>query len=55
MAKKKKVKGKSMTELMMQTRSTWRINPVTRVHEDDQKNKKKMREEGKKLAKSDDI
>lgn len=53
MAKKKKMTGKSMTELMMQMRSTWQINPRTRVQENEQKNKKKIREEGRKIIEKD--
>lgn len=50
MAKKKK----TMTDIMMQLRNTWQINPRTRVHESELKNKKKVREEGKKLTQKED-
>jgi ribosomal protein S8 len=50
MAKKKK----TVTDLMMQVRNTWKINPRTRVHESELKNKKKVREEGRKLVQKDD-
>ena len=47
-------KKKTMTDLMLQVRNTWKINPRTRIKEDEQKNKKKRREADKKLVKSDD-
>jgi hypothetical protein len=47
-------KKKSMTDLMLQIRNTWKINPRTRIKEDEQKNKKKRREADKKLVKTDD-
>ncbi len=47
-------KKKTMTDLMLQMRNTWKINPRTRIKEDEQKNKKKRREADKKLAKTDD-
>ncbi|WP_214658750.1 hypothetical protein [Candidatus Formimonas warabiya] len=46
MMKKKKVK------LVQGPRNFWTINPKTRVHDNDiKRNKKKLREEGKKIAK----
>jgi hypothetical protein len=47
-------KKKTMTEMMLQIRNTWKINPRTRIKEDEQKNKKKRREADKKLVKTDD-
>lgn len=47
-------KKKTMTDMMLQIRNTWKINPRTRIKEDEQKNKKKRREAGKKLVKADD-
>jgi hypothetical protein len=46
-------KAKSMVELMKEFRNTWHINPRTRVQENELKNKKKRRAEGKRLSKSD--
>jgi prophage tail gpP-like protein len=47
-------KKKTMTDMMLQIRNTWKINPRTRIKEDEQKNKKKRREIDKKLVKPDD-
>ena len=49
MAKSKK----TMTDLMKEIRGSWNINPRTRVQENELKNKKKVRQEGKKAAKDD--
>ena len=50
MAKKKR----TMTEIMLQMRNTWKINPRTRVQENEQKNKKKRREDDRKSVQKDD-
>ncbi len=45
-------KKKTSLELMQEIRTTWSINPRTRVHDNDiRKNKKKLRSEGKKESK----
>lgn len=46
-------KPRSMTELMKEFRNTWNINPRTRVQENELRNKKKRRAEGKRLSKGD--
>jgi hypothetical protein len=46
MNKKKIVPG-------LNTRVLWTINPRTRIHEDNRKNKKKMRQTGQKIAKQE--
>ncbi|OPZ93767.1 MAG: hypothetical protein BWY74_01004 [Firmicutes bacterium ADurb.Bin419] len=46
-------KKKSNIELMKEIRGTWKLNPVTRVHDNDiKKNIKKERREGKSMCKS---
>lgn len=43
---------KTSLDLMKEIRTTWSINPITRVHDNDiRKNKKKMRNEGRKASK----
>ena len=45
-------KKKTSLDLMREIRTTWSINPRTRVHDNDiRKSKKKMRSEGKKETK----
>lgn len=43
------VKKKNMLDLMKEIRRSWVINPRTRIKENDMKNKKKRRQEDKKL------
>lgn len=50
MAKKKK----TMIDIMKQVRNSWNINPRTRVQENELKNKKKRREDERKLAQKGD-
>ena len=47
-------KKKSTIDLLKEIRNSWVINPRTRVQENDLKNKKKRRQEEKKLAKGDE-
>lgn len=49
-----KKKAKSSIELMNEIRREWTINPRTRVKENDLKNKKKSRQQGKREAKCGD-
>ena len=42
-------KKKTMFDLMKEIRKSWVINPRTRVKENDIKNKKKRRQEDKKI------
>jgi hypothetical protein len=45
-------KKKTQLDLMQEIRTTWSINPRTRVHDNDsRKNKKKVRSEGRKAVK----
>jgi hypothetical protein len=45
-------KKKTSLDLMKEIRTTWSINPITRVHDNDiRKSKKKLRNEGKKETK----
>ena len=45
-------KNKTQLDLMQEIRTTWSINPRTRVHDNDsRKNKKKARSEGRKTVK----
>jgi len=45
-------KKKTSLDLMREIRTTWSINPRTRVHDNDiRKSKKKMRSEGRKETK----
>ena len=45
-------KRKTSLDLMREIRTTWTINPRTRVHDNDvRKSKKKMRSEGRKETK----
>ena len=46
-------KKKTSLDLMKEIRTTWSINPITRVHDNDvRKNKKKMRSSGRKETKN---
>ncbi len=46
---------KNNIELVLQSRNSWGINPRTRVHDNNiRKNKKKLRQEGKKISKGFD-
>lgn len=47
-------KKKTMIDIMKQMRSSWQINPRTRVKENELKNKKKRREDDKKLVQKGD-
>ncbi len=47
-------KNKTMIELMKQVRSSWQINPRTRVQENELKDKKKRRESDRKMVQKDD-
>ena len=40
-----------MLDIMKQVRQGWNINPRTKIQEDERKDKKKRRQEDKKLAK----
>jgi len=42
-------KKKNMLDLMKEIRRSWTINPRTRVKENEMKNKKKRRQEDKKI------
>jgi len=42
-------KKKSMLDLMKEIRRSWGINPKTRVQENESKNKKKRRQQDKKV------
>lgn len=45
-------KKKTSLDIMREIRTTWTINPRTRVHDNDiRKNKKKLRNEGRKETK----
>jgi len=44
-------KKKNMLDLMKEIRRSWVINPKTRVQENELKNKKKRRQEDKKVVK----
>ena len=44
---------KSMMDLLKEIRNSWSINPRTRVQENELKNKKKIRQDGKKASKND--
>jgi hypothetical protein len=46
-------KQNRMIELMKQVRNSWQMNPRTRVQENEIKNKKKRRQEEKKLNKEE--
>jgi hypothetical protein len=46
-------KQNRMIELMKQVRNSWQMNPRTRVQENEIKNKKKRRQEEKKLNKQE--
>jgi hypothetical protein len=46
-------KKKTMLDLMKTVRNSWNINPRTRVQENDLKNKKKRRENERKIVKKD--
>lgn len=50
MAKKKK----TMIDIMKQVRNSWHINPRTRVQENELKNKKKRREDERKIVQKSD-
>ncbi len=45
------IKKKSNFEIMKEIRGSWVINPRTRVQENEMRNKKKRRQEEKKLIK----
>ncbi len=45
------IKKKSTFDYIKEIRRSWTINPRTRVQDNNMKNKKKRREEGKKLIK----
>lgn len=45
------IKKKSTFEYIKEIRGVWSINPRTRVQENEMKNKKKRRQEEKKLVK----
>ncbi|HEX3030193.1 MAG TPA: hypothetical protein VHT34_13025 [Clostridia bacterium] len=45
------IKKKSNFEIMKEIRGSWSINPRTRVQDNEIKNKKKRRQEEKKLIK----
>ena len=47
-------KKKTMIDIMKEVRNSWQINPRTRVQENELKNKKKRREDEKKLAQKGD-
>jgi hypothetical protein len=47
-------KKKSTYELLKEMRGQWVINPRTRVQDNDLKNKKKRRQDEKKMVKSED-
>ncbi len=46
-------KRKSTYELMKEIRKSWDINPRTRVQDNELKNKKKRRQEEKKIVRED--
>ena len=47
--------SKKNIDLMLQIRNSWTINPSTRVHDNNsKKNKKKSRQQGKKIAREYD-
>jgi hypothetical protein len=44
---------KTTTDLILQSRNTWGMNPRTRVHDNNiKRNKKKLRREGRKIARN---
>jgi hypothetical protein len=47
-------KKKSTYELMKEIRKSWDINPRTRVQENELKNKKKRRQDEKKIVREDE-
>ena len=47
-----KLKNKSFADLVNSIRKFWDINPRTRVQDNKKKNKKKQRQEGKKVVKN---
>jgi hypothetical protein len=46
-------KKKTMYDLMKEIRRSWNINPATRVRENEMKNKKKRRQQEKKLIRDE--
>ncbi len=49
-----KKKNKTTFDFIKQIRNSWDINPRTRVQENDMKDKKKRRQEEKKLVQDED-
>lgn len=49
-----KKKNKTTFDFIKQVRNSWDINPRTRVQENDMKDKKKRRQEEKKLVQDED-
>lgn len=45
---------KSMLDIMKQVRNSWNINPRTRVQENELKNKKKLRQEAKRIIRDEE-
>ena len=45
-------KQKSFLDTLKSIRLSWSINPRTRVQDNEKKNKKKIRDEGKKIARN---
>ncbi len=49
----KKKKTKTAADYIRAIRKSWGINPITRVHDNESKDKKKRRNEEKKLTRED--
>lgn len=43
-----------MLDIMKQVRNSWNINPRTRVQENELKNKKKLRQEAKRIIRDEE-
>jgi len=54
MAKKREKKCKGFLDILKTIRRSWGMNPNTRVQENQKKNKKKRRAEGKQIVKENE-
>jgi len=45
-------KPKTFYDTLKSIRLSWTMNPITRIQDNEKKNKKKLRAEGKKIARS---